>query len=94
MGEQIFFIKKKEQIQKQIVNVSNRPKQIKPSPDQTAIGQKIDPNWYASVSIITKPIPVSSVINLKKNQANRTAYTPNFGGVLVLCLRILSAASI
>ena len=33
----------------------------------TAIGRKIDPNRYVSVLIITKPIPISLVTNLKKN---------------------------
>ena len=45
--------------------------------NRTAIGWKIDPNRYASVLIITKPIPIGSVTNLKKNWADKTAHTPN-----------------
>ena len=42
-------------------------KPIKPSQSScAAIGQNIDPNRYASVLIITKPISIGSVINLKK----------------------------
>ena len=52
-------------------------KPIKPSrSNRTAIGWNTDPNRYASVLIITKPIPVGSVTNLKKNRANRTVHTP------------------
>ena len=36
----------------------------------TAIGRKTDPNRYASVLIITKPIPIGSVTNLEKNRAD------------------------
>ena len=32
-----------------------------------AIGQKINPNRYALVLIITKPIAISSITNLAKN---------------------------
>ena len=57
-------------------------KPIKPSRSNcTAIGRKTDPNRYASVLIITKPILIDSVSNLKKNQADRTAHTPNSNGL-------------
>ena len=53
-------------------------KSIKPSrSNRTAIGRKTDPNWYASVLIITKPISIGSVTNLKKYRANRTVHTPS-----------------
>ena len=53
-------------------------KPIKPSrSNRTAIGRKTDPNRYVSVLIITKPIPIGSVTNLKKNRADRTTHTPN-----------------
>ena len=53
--------------------------QIKPSrSNRTAIGRKIDPNQYASVLIITKPILIDSVTNLKNNRANRTVHTPRY----------------
>ena len=53
-------------------------KSIKPSrSNRTAIGRKTDPNWYASVLIITKPISIGSITNLKKYQANRTVHTPS-----------------
>ena len=53
-------------------------KPIKPSQSScAAIGQNIDPNRYASVLIITKPISIGLVTNLKKNRADRTAHTPN-----------------
>ena len=53
-------------------------KPIKPSwSNCTAIGRKTDPNWYASVLIITKPISIGSVTNLKKYRANRTVHTPS-----------------
>ena len=54
-------------------------KSIKPSrSNRIVIGWKTDPNRYASVLIITKPIPIGSVTNLKKkNWADRTAHTPN-----------------
>ena len=52
-------------------------KPIKPSRSNcTAIGWKTDLNQYASVLIITKPIPIGLVTNLEKNQANRTTHTP------------------
>ena len=42
-------------------------KSIKPSrSNRIVIGWKTDPNRYASVLIITKPIPIGSVTNLKK----------------------------
>ena len=41
----------------------------------TAIGQKTDPKRYASVLIMRKLIPIGSVTNLRKNQADRTAHT-------------------
>ena len=45
-------------------------KPIKPSrSNRTVIGRKTDLNRYASVLIITKPILIGSVTNLKKNQA-------------------------
>ena len=44
----------------------------------TAIGRKTDPNRYASVLIITKPIPIGSVTNLEKNRADRTVHTPTW----------------
>ena len=54
----------------------NPTKPIKPSrSNYTTIGRKTDPNRYALVLIITKPIPISSVTNLKKYQADRTAHT-------------------
>ena len=66
-----------KQKQKQIVNVSNRPKPIKSSQsNRTVIGRKTDPNRYASVLIITKPIPIGLVTNLKKNRADWTTHTP------------------
>ena len=53
-------------------------KQIKLSRSNcTAIGWKTDLNRYASILIITKPIPIGSVTNLKKNRADQTAHTPN-----------------
>ena len=46
-------------------------KQTKPiklgQSNHTAIGRKTDPNQYALVLIITKPIPIGSVTNLEKN---------------------------
>ena len=50
-------------------------KPIKPGQsNHTAIGRKTDPNQYALVLIITKPIPIGSVTNFKKklSQLNRT----------------------
>ena len=42
-------------------------KLIKPSrSNRTTIGRKTDPNWYASILIITKPISIGSVTNLEK----------------------------
>ena len=56
-------------------NQTNKP--IKPSwSNCTAIGQKTDPNQYALVLIITKPISIGSVTNLKKNRADRIAHNP------------------
>ena len=61
-----FFIKNK-----------NQPIPIKPSrSNRTAIGWKTDPNWYALVSIITKPIPIGSVTNLKKKTEFTEPCTP------------------
>ena len=52
---------------------------IKPSQSiRTTKSQKTDPNRYASVLIITKPISIGSVTNLEKNRANRTMHTPTF----------------
>ena len=52
-------------------------KPIRPSrSNRTAIGRKTDPNRYTLVLIITKPIPIGSVTNLKKYRANQTAHTP------------------
>ena len=52
-------------------------KPIKPSrSNRTAIGGKTDPNRYASVLSITKPIHIGSVTNLKKYRADRTVHTP------------------
>ena len=44
--------------------------------NRTAIGQKTNPNQYALVLIITKPIFIGSVINLKKNRADRIVHNP------------------
>ena len=53
-------------------------KPIKPSwSNCTAIGRKTNPNCYASVLIITKPISIGSVTNLKKYRANQTVHTPS-----------------
>ena len=50
---------------------------IKPSQSiRTTISQKTDPNRYASVLSITKPIHIGSVTNLKKYRADRTVHTP------------------
>ena len=52
-------------------------KLIKPSRSNCiTISRKIDPNQYASVLIITKPIPIDSITNLKKKMSARTAHTP------------------
>ena len=48
--------------------------------NRTVIGQNTDPNRYASVLIITKSIPICSVTNLKKNQANRIVHTSSLSG--------------
>ena len=70
-----FFIKKKNILFMFQIKLT---KPIKPSrSNYIAIGRKTDPNRYASVLIITKPILINSVSNLKKNQADRTAHTPN-----------------
>ena len=54
-------------------------KLIKPNrSNRTTIGWKTNPNWYASVLIITKPILIDSVTNLKNNRANRTVHTPRY----------------
>ena len=56
--------------------------------NRTAIGWKTDPYRYASVLIITKPIPIGSVTNLKKYRANRTAHTPTGCSNYVLLVRM------
>jgi len=52
-------------------------KSIKPSLSNCiTISRKIDPNQYASVLIITKPIPIDSVTNLKKKKRVTEPHTP------------------
>ena len=54
-------------------------KPIKPSrSNRTTISRKTDPNRYASILIITKPISIGSVTNLEKNRANGTMHTPTY----------------
>ena len=49
--------------------------QIKPSrSNRTVISWKIDPNRYASVLIITKPISIGGNKFLKKNRADQTVH--------------------
>ena len=85
LGEQIFigwidFLKKtiKKKNENRLLMFQTNQKLIKPSwSNRTTIGRKTDPNRYALVLIITKPIPISLVTNLKKNRANQTAHTPS-----------------
>lgn len=44
--------------------------------NRTAIGRNANPNRYASVLIITKSIPISSVTNLKKKNEWTELRTP------------------
>ena len=77
--EQIFFIKKKKNKNKnRLLMFQTKPtKPIKLSrSNHIAIGRKTDLNRYALVLIITKPIPIGLVTNLKKNRAYQTSHTP------------------
>ena len=65
--------------------LSEKKKSFKPTKpikltakNHTAICRKTDPKWYALVLIMKKPIPISLVINLEKNRANRTMHTYAF----------------
>ena len=72
------FLKKnnKKKNENRLLMFQTNQKLIKPSwSNRTTIGRKTDPNRYALVLIITKPIPISLVTNLKKNRADRTAHT-------------------
>ena len=66
-------------------------KPIKPSRSNcTAIGRKTDPNRYALVLIITKPILIDSVTNLKKKTKPtelRTPLAPTVYHLIGNCLR-------
>ena len=61
-----------------------------------AIGQKTDFNRCASVPIMWILIPIGSVINLRKNNTDQTAHTPNFNscdvGIVNLCCHVYTKA--
>ena len=61
-----------------------------------AIGQKTDFNRCASVPIMWIPIPIGSVINLRKNRTDQTVHTPNFNscdvGIVNLCCHVYTKA--